>query len=385
MGHLGALFLLIAPLTCQFIWGHDLPACKQQLEFKCSDGRIPRISMCDGQADGKDGSDELHCGYLGCKKDEFACHNRHCISRHFLCNGVDNCGDGSDEASCQNCTTDSFSFGPSDPCLPRTKLCDGRKDCPGGWDEGEDLCHQPCPQTSSTCAASEFQCSNGECIQQSWRCDYSPDCSDASDEVNCDQNECEVNNGGCSHDCVDQPMGFLCDCPANMRLVGDSHCEEINMCLESDVCDQFCHEGYQTTPATGECKAKGDAALLAFSTSKGMRWINITGTEYGEVASHLPGPGPVAAWAPNRTLYWAPQGRGSIYRVSMDGKPQDAVLVLKAQAPVSGLAVDWIHHLLYWTSMGSGSVHVGLLDGSAQRLLIRGLDKPSAVAVEPLL
>lgn len=71
-------------------------------------------------------------------------------------------------------------------------------------------------------------------------------------------------------------------------------------------------------------------------------------------------------------------------RVSMDGKPQDSVLVLKVQGSVSGLAVDWIHQLLYWTSIESGSVNVGLLDGSAQRPLITGLDKVSAVAVDPL-
>lgn len=70
--------------------------------------------------------------------------------------------------------------------------------------------------------------------------------------------------------------------------------------------------------------------------------------------------------------------------VSTHENNQDSRLVLRVQGPVSGLAVDWIHHLLYWTSMGSGAVHVGLLDGSAQRVLVAGLEKPSAVAVDPL-
>lgn len=72
------------------------------------------------------------------------------------------------------------------------------------------------------------------------------------------------------------------------------------------------------------------------------------------------------------------------FRVSMDGKPQDSVLLLKVQGSVSGLAVDWIHQLLYWTNLESGSVSVGVLDGSTQRPLITGLYKPSAVAVDPL-
>lgn len=68
----------------------------------------------------------------------------------------------------------------------------------------------------------------------------------------------------------------------------------------------------------------------------------------------------------------------------MNQKKRHSLSLLRVQAPVSGLAVDWIHHLLYWTSMGSGSVHVGLLDGSAQRALLTGLQRPSAVAVDPL-
>ncbi|XP_029286159.1 low-density lipoprotein receptor-like [Cottoperca gobio] len=402
MSHLGFVFLLLAPLAWCLIWGaaaRSLPACHEQLEFRCSDGScIQRTRVCDAHKDCEDGSDEHRCGYLWCKKDEFACRSRRCISPHFRCNGVDDCGDASDEAFCQNCSTPgSFSCGPSDTCLPRNKLCDGRTDCKDGRDESLELCglSQPHLQTSPSCTASEFQCGDGQCIRQTWRCDHSPDCTDRSDEDNCEQNECLVNNGGCSHHCVDQSKGFLCDCPDNMRLVADSQCEEIDACLESDVCDQLCvhmngslacdcHKDYLMNTTTRECKAKGDEAQLVFTSSKGIRWISITGTEYREPALHLPGSGPVAALASNQTLYWARQGQDSVYRVSMDGKPQDSVLVLKVQGSVSGLAVDWIQQLLYWTSMESGSVNVALMDGSVQRPLITGLDKPSAVVVDPL-
>ncbi|XP_070688328.1 low-density lipoprotein receptor-like [Pempheris klunzingeri] len=355
MGHLGGLFLLIVPLTSAHIWGAAGHGCHEQLDFRCSNGScIPRLSECNGHADCEDGSDEHHC-----------------------------------EIRCTSAGL--WSCGPSDVCLPKDKLCDGKTDCKDGRDEFCGLSPTRL-QTAPACGASEFQCGDGQCIRQPWRCDHFPDCSDGSDEDNCDQNECLVNNGGCSHRCVDQPMGFLCDCPDDMKLVGDIQCEEVSACLESDVCDQLCvhmngsltcscHEGYQMNRASRECKAKGDEAHLVFTSSKGMRWTSITGSEYKEAAAHLPGPGPVAALASNQTLYWARQGRGSVYRVLMDGKPQ---VVLKVQSSVSGLAVDWIHQLLYWTSMESGSVNVGLLDGSAQRPLITGLDKPSAVAVDPL-
>ncbi|XP_061594512.1 low-density lipoprotein receptor-like [Cololabis saira] len=402
MGHLGGLFLLIAPLICHHICGvaaHSLPTCHQEQEFRCSDGVcISRSEECDGHVDCEDGSDEQHCSHLWCNKYEFICHGRRCISTQLLCDGVDDCADGSDEDSCYNCTAGFFSCGLADICLPKNKVCDGRTDCRDKRDESRELCGSapPIPQTSIACGLSEFQCGDGECIRHTSRCDHSPDCSDGSDEENCDQNECQINNGGCSHNCVDLPMGFFCHCPDNMKLVGDSQCEEVDVCLESDICDQLCvhingslgcdcYEEYQMNLTTGQCKAKGDDAQLVFSTSRGVYLKSLTSSEHKTLAPNLPGLGPVAVLVSNRTLYWAHQGRGSIYRISLDEKPQVPVLVLNAHGSVSSLAVDWIHQLLYWSSVERGSVNVALLDGSSQYQLIIGLDKPSAVAVDPLL
>lgn len=40
-----------------------------------------------------------------------------------------------------------------------------------------------------------------------------------------DHDACQVNKGGCSHGCVNLPMGFVCVCPENMRLLRDNQCE----------------------------------------------------------------------------------------------------------------------------------------------------------------
>ena len=39
---------------------------------------------------------------------------------------------------------------------------------------------------SLLCAQDEFQCDNGHCILEAYRCDLQPDCDDQSDERNCD-------------------------------------------------------------------------------------------------------------------------------------------------------------------------------------------------------
>ena len=62
------------------------------------------------------------------------------------------------------------------------------------------------PGWSSLCGFGWYQCSNGECIPASRRCNGSPDCSDASDEFRCSYErlyQCEPNRYRCnSGECV---------------------------------------------------------------------------------------------------------------------------------------------------------------------------------------
>lgn len=155
-------------------------------------------------------------GHLSCKQDEFACRSGRCLAPRFRCNGVDDCGDWSDEASCPNCSApDSFSCGPSDVCLPSNKLCDGRTDCRDGRDEARPACgpSPPRPQTSPTCTPSEFHCGDGRCIRQTWRCDHSPDCSDGSDEDDCGQWQ------GLTSPYVSKTKGNLCEVHDRKRSI----------------------------------------------------------------------------------------------------------------------------------------------------------------------
>lgn len=60
----------------------------------------------------------------------------------------------------------------------------------------------------------EFDCGGGMCIPNSKVCDKKMDCPGAQDEpvARCGVDECKLKNGGCEHLCVNTPAGFYCEC-----------------------------------------------------------------------------------------------------------------------------------------------------------------------------
>nr|XP_008162766.1 sortilin-related receptor isoform X1 [Chrysemys picta bellii] len=184
---------------------HCDPLCTRYMDFVCKNRQqcLFHSMVCDGIVQCRDGSDE-DANYAGCSQDpefhrtcdqfNFQCQNGVCISLVWKCDGMDDCGDYSDEANCENPTeapncSRYYQFQcENGHCIPNRWKCDEENDC-GDWSDEKDCGgSQILPFTTSapaTCLPNHFRCNSGACIMNSWVCDGYQDCTDGSDEEAC--------------------------------------------------------------------------------------------------------------------------------------------------------------------------------------------------------
>ncbi|KFP12618.1 Low-density lipoprotein receptor-related protein 2, partial [Egretta garzetta] len=189
---------------------------------------IPHWELCDRHQDCEDGWDEEGCPQQPCLPGQWQCRNRVCIMAEWKCNGIDDCGDSSDEDVCAPCPPGMVRCDEG-KCILESLMCNDEDDCLDGTDErvtshalqaagpcldsggvreadclvagllasavrsfhscglcGHGVGHEGSPPLS--CPRTHVPCRDGtECVAQEYMCDGEKDCADGSDEDGCAQ------------------------------------------------------------------------------------------------------------------------------------------------------------------------------------------------------
>ncbi|KAL3286983.1 hypothetical protein HHI36_001469 [Cryptolaemus montrouzieri] len=150
-----------------------------------------------------------------------------------------------------NCSENQFNC-VNNHCIPTDKRCDGVNDCTDMSDE-EDCDYILCKGDNL------FKCKNGRCISKSFICDNENDCEDYSDEENCTNykflvnSTCEDNEWRCS-----DKLCILKEWVCN----GEADCldgsDETIGCTMSIPCDGFKCKNNHCVPTEWICDGSND-------------------------------------------------------------------------------------------------------------------------------
>nr|XP_046231538.1 low-density lipoprotein receptor-related protein 2-like isoform X2 [Scatophagus argus] len=375
-------------LASQIISRGQILGCNQG-QWQCDDGNcIPDVWICDGAGDCLDGSDEMDCtvlpGSSECPQGQFPCVDTvGCVEASARCDGQIQCPTGSDEENCTatgGCLKSDWTC-RNHICIPRELRCNGLNDCLDNSDE------EDCVQ----CGENGIRCPEGTCLSAEERCDGQVHCSDGSDEpITCGR-ICSMNNGGCSHVCVDEAWGALCSCPDGYKLSPNGAvCEDLDECAPpfapcmhhctNTVGSYYCHcrDGYKLD-GNSTCVAIGDTIRLLTVQRKSIGLLSVKSQQFEVI--HTPVFDPVAltfdfarGW-----YYWA-DNQGSIYR--SDG--QHSSTFYTGEPGIKGLACDWLNGNVFWTNQKTESIYMQTPDGKSYTTVLSKNISPSELVLIPV-
>ncbi|XP_043277982.1 vitellogenin receptor-like isoform X2 [Venturia canescens] len=336
-------------------------------EYKCrgTEECIPTKLRCDGKQDCPKNDDEHRCAQ--CEPNEFACDNEKCIDRSWVCDRVNDCGDESDEVHCDEIvrtSNDNVTVAESvdcdeftcriGGCLTFEKVCDGTQDCFDGSDEdGEcstackdaDVCKQLCQKTPT----------GALCLCQKG---YTLD----SDERSCvDVDECKLQV--CPQICHNQPGSFTCSCFEGFLLRGNRvSCKVIGEPMEiitatktdirrvslslNSIAVLHRQPNVQITGLDVNMRKK-----TIYWSNELLGTVNQLNTETSEfkLVSGLGRPGALALnWATDNVYFHDGEKISAIKVCNLEAQKCAQIIPIEGSAKPMAIAVDPLNGFLFW-------------------------------------
>ncbi|OWF40727.1 low-density lipoprotein receptor-related protein 4-like isoform X2 [Mizuhopecten yessoensis] len=171
------------------------------------------------------------------------------------------------------------------------------------------------------------------------------------------QTPCQVNNGGCSHLCLNnaEPQRYSCACPTGVVMKSDGKTCEDDM-----------------------------TNFLIFARRTDIRKISLEVEYFADVViplGELRNAIAVDVDSVRGKLYWTDTVLDKVMRGNLDGSQVEEVIRNGLDTP-DGLAVDEVGGKIYWTDTGLNRIEVADIDGTMRKVLFwRNIDKPRAITL----
>ncbi|XP_024940882.1 low-density lipoprotein receptor-related protein 2 isoform X2 [Cephus cinctus] len=374
-------------------------------QFTCADQKMCVLESykCDGIKDCNDASDEIGCPSLApdqCNLDkQFQCASDGiCLPKSWYCDGTPDCQDKSDEPSTcgeVDCPTGYFKCQNSH-CIFKAYICDGKDDCGDGSDEDSTL--HACGPPPFKCDSHEWKCPNvtNKCINITNVCDSHPDCPNGADEgLGCILAECQHQDGLCSNECIQTPLGAQCVCPPGEELSADKFtCQDTNECDPPGRCSQQCTntkgsyfcscvDGYLLERDNHTCKAfNHSAAFLIISNRHTILVADLQDQVLERVSVTVENVVAIASNMHTGTIFWSDMKLKKISRLDRGSDPQDVIST--GLDLVEGLAYDWIGQNLYWLDSKLNTIEVAKETGANRMVLVKeNITQPRGMCLDP--
>ncbi|CAI5437928.1 unnamed protein product [Caenorhabditis angaria] len=373
-----------------------------------------------------------------CDSPRFKCKSGQCISRDLVCDDSEDCLDGDDEAGCfiphhqmffslsnaskpeedkkekePHCQSGYIACPDSSICLPTIFMCDGEEDCEDGSDEKncniddhldeEDFMTGNIEIIQNCTAQGKFHCQavDGQlptCIPMNATCNGIRECPNGDDEsMKC--SECSTKH--CDHSCLNSPHGARCVCQEGYKLDSDGlTCVDEDECAISghNLCAHFCEDrigkyvcrcdsGYTLDAEDGHTcrltRGSHDGRLLVSigSEIRQMALQDAQGT-YTTVQR-------VSGHGASKSIDYLQKIDKIFMAIAHQNEPQDGELavadkgvlrVLREKvAGIGHIAVDWIGNNVFFTQKAPAK-HIGItvcrIDGLFCRWILQGREAP---------